>query len=331
MTLHRLLQYLNPETAHQLAIWGLKHHPFLRQSPEIEGISRPFLGKTLLNPIGLSAGADKNAAALRGWRRLGLGLVEVGTVTVKARSGNPSPRLWRFPEQYSLVNWLGLPGNGMEHVIANLEIFSRTTERQHLLLGASIASPEGIEDELTVLAEHMAPLCDYIAINVSCPNVEHHHALEQIAMVTKQIQATISGAQGKPVMVKLGPTLQKNALDQISHAAMEAGVTGFIATNTVPYANRDILAHYPELWPMHDAQPVGGYSGPALLAVSTFMIKHLRQTLGETVPLIGVGGIQTAGDAVQMLQAGANAIQLYTGLIYHGAGIVQRMKQALCS
>lgn len=329
--LMELLRLLPPEAAHAVTIQALK----LDLAPELQNTSDLHLslfGKTIRNPIGLSAGADKEAAALAGWSKMGFGIVEAGTVTLHPRSGNPQPRLWRMADN-ALINWLGLPGKGLVPFVENLRAFQHHPSRKNLCVGASIASPDNILDEFKQLAEAVAPYVDYITLNASCPNVAGHsndqrddHSIEDNAAA--QIKKTKQGAGRIPVLLKLGPTREQASVERMVKAALAAGIDGFIATNTVPFAISNLLNEKPQ-WPTHDGKEVGGYSGTQLLEISCWMVAQIRNLVPASMPVIGVGGVQSGEDARRLMQSGANAIQLYTGLVYKGPALLNDIAQAL--
>lgn len=323
-----LLHLLKPETAHRLTLWALKNNLGPKQRLDDPALNCRMFGKNMRNPIGLAAGAEKCAEALAGWSRMGFGMVEAGTVTMQPRQGNPQPRIWRL-ENDSMINWLGLPGEGVASFVANLREFHNRPERQRLLLGASLASPEGKLIEFRELALRCNPWVDYLTLNSSCPNVSRDKNKELAKTVQEQIKETVRGAQGKPVLLKLGPTMDASALKLMVDVAMDAGATGMVVTNTLPWDKRELLDSPIENWPQNEDQPVGGYSGPDLLKVSTFMVTECRSILGKEVPIIGVGGVQSGEDARQLMDAGANAIQLYTGMTYKGAGLLKEIGREL--
>lgn len=320
-----LLRLLPPETAHACSIFFLKlgFGPKLKNSADL---SFTLFGKRCRNPIGLSGGADKEAAALPGWSKMGFGLVEAGTVTLKPRSGNPKPRIWRLPDN-AIINWLGLPGGGIIPFIKNLKAFHQHPARKNLIVGASIASPDNIMAEFTMLAAACAPLVDYMTLNASCPNVEHDHD-NTVKNMLEQIQAAKYGAGKVPLLLKLGPTKDEAALELMVKAALGAGINGFVVTNTVPFTFCSVLKSVPH-WPMHDGKAVGGYSGPQLLEISEWMVAHIRKLAGQDIPIIGVGGVQSGKDAKRLMTAGANAVQLYTGLIYRGQGLIEEIAREI--
>lgn len=322
------LLLLAPETAHKFALWGLRHGLGPKQDIAGPQLRSTLFGRELRNPIGLSAGAEKQAEALAGWADMGFGMVEAGTVTPSARSGNPSPRIWRVGGN-AVVNWMGLPGDGLAPFVANLRAFSEQPQRKQLMLGASIASPDGSDSDFAALAEACSPWVDYLTLNASCPNVAHCGAADPAATARAQISEAVSGANGTPVLLKLGPTLDSDSLKVMVDAAMQAGAAGIVATNTLPFSEQALAPGLSVDWPQRENQPVGGYSGPALLDISTWMVAQCREHLGPDIPIIGVGGVQSGADACRLMDAGANAIQLYTGLIYKGAGLLKDIAQTL--
>ncbi len=322
------LHLLPPERAHQLTLWALRHGLGPRQRFHHPALRTTLLGRELPCPIGLAAGAEKRGEALLGWSRLGFGMVEAGTVTPHPRPGNPSPRLWRVGKG-GVVNWMGLPGAGIAPFVANLQAFHHQPERQQLLLGASIAAPDEEDAALTRLAAACAPWVDYLTLNASCPNLAHACTTDPTASARQQLAAAVAGADGVPVLLKLGPSRDVEAIARMVDGAMAAGAAGIVATNTLPWERRELADGLAFDWPQHHHNPVGGYSGPALLAISRFMVTQCRQRLGSGVPIIGVGGVQSGADAVSLLDAGADAIQLYSGLIYRGAGLLREIADAL--
>lgn len=323
------LLLLPPETAHKAALWALKAGLVPACPPDPPALAVKVLGRIFTNPLGLSAGADKEAAALPGWQRAGFGFVEAGTLMPRPRPGNPAPRLWRISGQNAVVNWLGLPSAGPEKFIRNLKAFKENPDNT-MAVGVSIASPEGTLDDFRHMAALAAPYADYIALNVSCPNTAEDLG-GTLESLKNQGEAVKGEAGNCPLLVKLGPTDDMNFLKAMVQEGLTAGVAGFIATNTVPYDKQALLKDAPAFaWPQNrEGVPVGGYSGPALLPLSLAMISEIRAIAGPKVPLIGVGGVQSGADAVRLLKAGANLVQLYTGLIYKGPRLVREIKEVL--
>lgn len=325
------LLLLPPETAHKAALWALNSGLVPPCPPDPPGLSVKILGRVFGNPVGLSAGADKDASALSGWQRIGFGFVEAGTLMPGVRMGNPAPRLWRLPEQQSVVNWLGLPSAGPEGFIRNLARF-KASPHNSMAVGVSIASTDGVLDDFRYLAGLTAPYADYIALNISCPNTKEDLG-GTLKSLSTQVGAMVREAGKIPVLVKLGPTDDMAFLKALVQTGLDAGASGFIATNTVPYDKRALLKDAPAFdWPQNrDGAAVGGYSGPALLPISLAMISEIRAITGPKIPLIGVGGVQSGEDALRLLKAGANLVQLYTGLIYKGPKLVREIKAVLAS
>ena len=323
-----LLHMLPPELAHKLTLLGLRLG--LAPNQPVRGLNRLF-GKTIGGYVGLSGGADKNAEALAGWRRIGFSFVEVGTVTLAARAGNPSPRIWRQEAQCSLVNWMGLPNLGAQAVAKNLAAFRRSAGGEDFCVGVSLASPSSMADELRQMAQLLAPYADFFTLNASCPNVSGHNAHSALEGIGAQLRATIEGAGSKPVLVKLAPTRDEQSLRQTVRYLKEAGAAGFIACNTLPSGSASLAdaSLLPESWPRHNGEPVGGYSGKALFAISTSMVRIIRSEVGEASVIIGVGGIDSPQAAQQMLECGANAVQLYTALTYQGVPLIKKLNAEL--
>lgn len=322
-----ILHLLPPEMAHRIAIEATRTGLFNAGEDDAR-LTTTLFGKKLRNPIGLSAGADKDGRALYGFSRMGFGLIEVGTITPHPQHGNKARRrVWRLGDG-QLINWLGLPSQGVDTVARNLEHFSRNEERARLMVGASIACPGGTPQDFAHMAGKCAPFVDYITLNASCPNLSH--ACDATSDISEQVQQTVHGAAGIPVMVKLGPTLDGQVIGMMVSAAMEAGATGIIATNTLTYDKREMI-DIDISWPHHDGAHVGGYSGGKLLDISCFMISEIRKIIGNDAPLIGVGGVQSGADARRIMSAGVDAFQLYTGLIYKGPKLLREIKEQLLS
>lgn len=323
------LLLLPPETAHKAALWALKSRLVPACPPDAGSLRVQILGREFSNPVGLSAGADKQAEALPGWQRIGFGFVEAGTLMPAPRKGNTGTRLWRLPKQNSVINWLGLPSRGPDVFVRNLRRFTEDT-RNTMPVGVSIASTEGKAEDFEQLAGLVAPYAAYIALNISCPNTAEDLG-DTLQSLKSHIRAARNGAGNCPVMVKLGPTDDADVLKMLVHTALEAGAAGFIATNTVPHDKRALLKDAGEFeWPRnYQGMVAGGYSGPGLLPISLFMMSEMRALAGPKVPLIGVGGVQSGDDAVRLLKAGANLVQLYTGLIYKGPRLVRDIKEVL--
>ncbi len=322
------LHLLPPETAHKLTLFAVKHKLSPIAPPDDRATRLELFGKTFRNPVGLAAGADKNAAALAGWARLGFGFVEAGTVTRFPRQGNPKPRLWRLGNGH-IVNWMGLPNKGMDLFVAHLTQFQTAPERKKLIVGASIASPENSTDDLRALAAVIAPLADYLTVNISCPNVDAHD--HSATAMQEQVTAVVSEAGATPVLIKLAPETNKETLQKTVESVLCAGAKGFIATNTIPWSKHELLGNTSFIWPQSNGTAVGGYSGPLLLETTDSMVRNIRDIAGANIPLIGCGGVQSGKDARRLFTAGANAVQIYTGLIYKGPRLIADINRTYCA
>jgi len=288
-------------------------------------------GLTFSNPIGLAAGFDKNGIALRSLAALGFGFIEAGTVTYHAQPGNERPRLFRLPQDRALINRAGFNNHGAES-------FARRVQkaRPNCILGVSIGKSriasleEAVEDYLKSF-ELVHSIADYIAVNVSSPNTPGLRSLQQADQLEQLLRALqsrnkeLSGtSKPRPLLVKLSPDLDLRELEQIVAAIRNANIAGIIATNTTTTRNglrtsKALVEKYGE----------GGLSGAPLQRRSNQMLAQLYRVTNGTIPLIGVGGIFNAEDAWEKICAGASLVQLYTGFIYEGPGIVSRINAGL--
>lgn len=327
-----LLFRLDPETAHHLtltllrlagsvapAAWMLRKMYAASQKPV------NAFGLEFTNPVGLAAGYDKDGLGWRGLACLGFGHIEVGTVTPRPQPGNLKPRVFRLVEDRALINRMGFPGRGAEFVAARLE----KRRPQSLVLGVNIGKnkdtplDEAAEDYATLL-RRFAPLADYLAVNVSSPNtvglrkMQGRDALESLLKVlAKERQSLLEMARTPgilPILVKLAPDLTGEELEDALAAVQNTGMDGVIATNTT--LARDGL-HSPRY------SETGGLSGAPLTKQSVQMVSTIVKRSGGKLPVVGVGGIMTPANAQAMLDVGAVLVQVYTGLVYAGPGLVK--------
>jgi dihydroorotate dehydrogenase len=299
-----------------------------------------LFGLNFPNPVGLAAGMDKAAAAVPVWEALGFGFSELGGITWKAQPGNPAPRIFRAIADRALVNRMGFNNAGAEAVAARLaEWRAQRRWPRHpvgMNLGKSKDTPlENAADDYACSLRAAWPHADFFVVNVSSPNtpnlrkLEDKAALDEILAALQETNAAMSAASEpthgeKPVLVKVSPELSFEALDEILELAGPRAIAGIVATNTTitrPAANNEELQRiYAE---------TGGLSGGPLRARSTEVIRHIyRQTRGE-LPIIGVGGIFNAADAWEKITAGASLVQVYTGLVYEGPGVVKGIVNGL--
>lgn len=294
-----------------------------------------LLGLRFANRVGLAAGMDKDGVALAAWPALGFGHVELGTVTPRPQPGNPAPRLFRLPASTAVVNRMGFNNHGVEPLARRLRA-ARDRGVVPVPVGVSIgknkATPveRAVDDYLTCV-DALDGLADYLAVNVSSPNTPGLRTLQDAAPLGELLAATVartrelataaSRGQAVPVLVKLAPDLTDEALDQALQVALAAGVRGIVATNTtlsregVAAADRSV------------AQEAGGLSGAPLARRAREVVARIRRE--SDLPVIGVGGITTADDARAMVDAGADLVQLYTGLVYAGPALVTEAAAAL--
>lgn len=315
-----------PEAAHNLAIAALGKG-LVPAQPHIENkaLNQQLFGLGFANPVGLAAGFDKNAEAVKGLKNQGFGFLELGTVTPKPQDGNPKPRMFRLLRDEAVINRLGFNNNGLTEYCANLSLHSAP---RTLPLGANIGKNkdtiEAVEDYLICL-EAVAPLADYITINISSPNtaglrdLQSRHALDELltALITKRD----SLPKRTPLLLKIAPDLSQGDKEDIAGIALEKQIDGLIISNTT--VDRPLT-----LQSRHRNEK-GGLSGKPLFAPSTQMLAEIYQLTQGKIPLIGVGGIASAEDAYAKIRAGASLVQLYSALVYQGFGLVTQINQAL--
>ena len=281
--------------------------------------------------VGLAAGLDKDGRALRAWPLLGFGFVEVGTVTARPQPGNPEPRLFRLPADEAIVNRMGFNNAGSAALAVRLKRLGPLPVPLGISLGKSKVTPvdQAVPDYLTSL-RLLHRYADYVAVNVSSPNtpglrsLQDGRALAELAeaLVTEAAQLAGSGGRPAPVLVKVAPDLSDAALEELVGVCVDAGVSGLIATNTT--LDRAAIRH-----PDPRAAEAGGLSGHPLHERATAVVRRIRDLAGDRLPVIGVGGVSSADDALRMLDAGASLVQIYSGLIYQGPGLVRRVARAI--
>lgn len=326
---------LDPERAHRLTLgllarWSAVFDGQLSPADEARrpGLRRRLMGLDFPNPIGLAAGLDKEAEAVPAWQRLGFGFIEVGTVTALPQPGNPRPRLFRLPADGAIVNRMGFNNGGAAAMQARLERLRARDILQVPLgvnLGKSKVTPaERAAQDYRASFERLGALADYIVVNISSPNTPGLRDLQTVDEVRRIVDAiqvpNQALAKPRPLLVKLAPDLADADAIDCARAALDAGCAGVILTNTS--IRFDGL-----LSPTEGLS--GGLSGRPLFARSTALLKSVREALGPGPVLIGVGGIMAAEGARAKLAAGADLIQVYTGLIYGGPGWVRALLRGL--
>jgi len=324
--LRPLLFSMDPETVHHLAMWGLeKFGPALRPlAPRPD----PRLGRTLFgvhfpNPVGLAAGFDKNGVALAAWEALGFGFVEAGTITAKAQPGNPRPRIFRLPQHRALINRMGFNNDGCDAVAARLNRLREGSGWPRIPVGINIgkskATPlEEATSDYLLSFERLRRFGDYFVLNVSSPNTPGLRALQDRAALDDLLRAIQErNIEGDPVLVKIAPDLEWPAIEEIVALAEQHRIAGLIATNTT-IDHSSVPA---------ESRTQGGLSGVPLRARSTEVVRFL--TARTKLPIVAVGGIFTADDALEKFDAGAALVQLYTGFVYEGPALPGRICAAL--
>lgn len=329
-----ILFRLDAEKAHELTLKSLdKIHslaaPLIRQK-----LSLPttLMGLNLKNPVGLAAGLDKNGAHIDALGALGFGFVEVGTVTPLAQAGNPKPRLFRLPAKESLINRFGFNNEGLEPFINNV----KQSQWRHsggilgLNIGKNAATPiEQATDDYIKCLDAVYAHADYITVNISSPNTQNLRELQaenELIQLLSALNARRSELQTQyghyvPIAVKIAPDMDTAQIDSVAAAVLQCQIDGIIATNTT--LSRDYVINQTH------ANEQGGLSGPAVHELSLRVIERLRLQLGADYPIVGVGGINSGIEAIEKIQAGANAIQLYTGLIYQGPLLIRDCVDAI--
>jgi dihydroorotate dehydrogenase len=337
--LRPILFSLPPETAHHLALSSLALvKPFkslvARQFETNQTLPVKRFGLTFPNPIGLAAGFDKDGVALPELAALGFGHIEAGTVTYHAQPGNPRPRLFRLPKDNALINRAGFNNEGAASLAKRV-----AANRPRCVLGISIGKSkitplENAVDDYLASFDRIYDVADYIAVNVSSPNTPQLRELQQAEQLTAlltalqtrnlELQKQKQRTAAIPLLVKLSPDLKRAELELIVDVIVRLQIDGIIATNTT--IGRDNLHSTPA---EVAACGEGGLSGLPLRSRSTRMISELYQLTKGKIPIIGVGGVFTEEDAWEKIAAGASLIQLYTGFIYQGPRVAQRINQGL--
>jgi dihydroorotate dehydrogenase len=334
-----LLFLVDPERVHYLVVRVLKilsglpgvaslmrgifvfEHPKLRR--EVFGITFP-------NPVGLAAGFDKDAKMIDELASLGFGFIEIGTLTPKGQPGNDKPRLFRLPQDNALINRMGFNNEGVVPAVERLK-----NRKSTVIVGGNIGKNkttpnESAFDDYTFCLNALYDHVDYFVVNVSSPNTPGLRELQEKEPLRKLLRYVIELSKAKPkykpVLLKIAPDLTPEQLIDIVEILKDTGTDGIIATNTT-ISRDDLKTSKAEL----DAIGNGGLSGAPLHGRSVEVIRFLRQNLGDSYPIIAVGGIMSTSQALDMLRAGATLIQLYTGFIYEGPGLIRKINKAIVS
>ncbi|MCC9596108.1 MULTISPECIES: quinone-dependent dihydroorotate dehydrogenase [unclassified Rubrivivax] len=333
----RFLFGLDPEAAHDLTISGLARlqDTPLRCAWSETRIDDPVTvaGLRFPNRVGLAAGLDKNGRCIDALGAMGFGFIEVGTVTPKPQPGNPKPRMFRLPEAEALINRMGFNNDGLAAFVANVQrakSFRAAGGILGLNIGKNAATPiERAVDDYLIGLDGVAPHADYVAVNISSPNTKNLRALQSDEALDALLGALaarrdeIAGTLGRrvPMFVKIAPDLDEAQVDVVAATLRRHRLDGVIATNTT--ISREAVQG------LRHAEETGGLSGRPVAEASNRVIRRLRAALGAGFPIIGVGGVMSGDDARAKLDAGADLVQIYTGLIYRGSGLVGEAARAL--
>ena len=335
-----VLFQMDPEKAHDLTMDNIAR----TQNTPLDRLYRQcrvddpitLAGLHFPNRVGLAAGLDKNARCIDGLGAMGFGFVEVGTVTPKAQPGNPQPRMFRLPQANALINRLGFNNQGLDAFVANVQrARCRQAPRSNpMLLGLNIgknaATPiENATDDYLIALAGVYPHADYVTVNISSPNTKNLRALQSDealdgllgALVARREALAAEHGRRVPMFLKIAPDLDETQVGVIAATLRQHGMDGVIATNTT--LSREAVQG------MAHAEETGGLSGAPVLQASNRVIAQLRAALGAGFPIIGVGGVMSGADAVAKIQAGADVVQIYTGLIYQGPALVSEVARAL--
>lgn len=331
--LRPLLFKIDPEAAHHITFSAIELIRALGLLKKTRIICQPcnLMGLNFPNPVGLAAGLDKNGEHLDALAALGFGFLEVGTVTPRPQPGNPAPRIFRVPEAKALINRLGFNNLGVDQLIENI----KNSDFRGILginIGKNFDTPlDKAVDDYQIGLEKVYCYASYVTVNISSPNTQNLRqlqtadALDHLLGQLKYKQDQLAQEHGKyvPIVIKIAPDLELPQIESIASLLIKHKMDGVIATNTT--ISRSCIQHLPI------AHEGGGLSGAPLTQRATEVINQLHRLLQGSVPIIGVGGIMSVNDAQDKLRAGARLIQLYTGMIYQGPGLVKEIARAVCS
>lgn len=329
-----LLFTQNPEVAHELTMIALKL--FGRSAlmkalfPNYPDAPHTVMGLTFPNPVGLAAGLDKNGDCIDALFNLGFGFVEVGTVTPKPQPGNDKPRLFRLVEAEGIINRMGFNNKGVDYLVERVQMVRERRGVIGINIGKNKTTPlEHGKDDYLYCLDRVYPVADYVAVNISSPNtpglrsLQYGDALDDLLAALKERQQVLMKTHNKkvPIAIKIAPDLQENELEQVADAFNRYQVDGVVATNTT-LARENVAG-------MRYADEQGGLSGKPLQDMSTQVIASLRRQLDSTIPIMGVGGIDSGPAAAEKIAAGAELVQIYSGFIYRGPDLIREINDYL--
>lgn len=331
----KLLFKLDAEKAHHLSLDMLRKaestgllKPFTEQMPLTQPVS--CMGLDFPNPVGLAAGLDKEGSTIDALGSLGFGFVEIGTITPKAQPGNPKPRLFRIVEEKAIINRMGFNNCGIDEGVKNVQSSKKFKGIVGFNIGKNKLTPnENAVDDYLAALRGCWGIADYVAVNISSPNTPGLRDLQaaddtaRLIEALKKEQEKLSAESGKkmPIALKVAPDMGEQQIAELSKVFINGGLECLIATNTTIERS--------EVKGRKHADEAGGLSGKPLTHKSTEVIAQFYAELGEKVPIIGVGGIMTAQDALDKIEAGAKLVQLYTGFIYEGPSLIKSILEAV--
>jgi dihydroorotate dehydrogenase len=333
--LRKALFLLPPETAHTVSMKGLDitaSTPIVKQLManqfQFKGkdLSKKLMGLHFPNPVGLGAGFDKNAAHIESLALLGFGFIEIGTVTPKAQAGNPSPRLFRLPDQKALINRMGFNNDGVEVIAARLKN-RKAKQHTEIIIGGNIGKNKVTENsdawkDYCTNFKGLEEVVDYFVVNVSSPNTPGLRALQEKESLRKIFtELQLLNKNHTPILLKIAPDLETAALDDIISLTQEVNIAGLVSSNTT--LDRSLLNSHNQI--KADQIGLGGLSGQPLLNKSTEILSYLHKGIQGRIPIIASGGIFTGADAQEKMHAGADLVQVWTGFIYEGPAIVKNI------
>ena len=318
----------DPEWIHHRAMTALRQPAFLSLldamgGAKVEGPAVDLWGIRFPNPVGLAAGFDKDARALAAWETLGFGYAELGTVTPRPQPGNPLPRIVRLPQHKALINRMGFPNDGAEAIAARLQALKDAGRWPSIPIGINIGKQKETPNEEAV-GDYLAcfralrPFADYFAINVSSPNTPNLRLLlakESLHVIMSALKAENTG--GLPIVVKIAPDMDEGQIADVIGCCLDNGIEGIVATNTA--LDRFGIA----------TEETGGLSGAPLLGKSTDIVRFIAKETGGRLPILAAGGVFTADDVREKLDAGASLVQVYTGFVYQGPFIARDICRGL--
>ncbi|XBQ16125.1 MAG: quinone-dependent dihydroorotate dehydrogenase [Oceanicaulis sp.] len=323
--LSKLLTFLPAETAHRAALTGLKHGFGPKASASADPVlSTAIAGLELAHPVGLAAGFDKNAEAPDALLRAGFSFVEVGAVTPRPQPGNPQPRLFRLREDRAVINRMGFNNEGLDVVKARLE--ARQADPAPGVIGVNLGANKDSEDRAADYAaglKALSGLADFFTVNISSPNTPGLRGLQTGAALDDLLKKVNDARWAEPVFLKIAPDVEDADIDALVAAVVRHKLSGLIVSNTT-------IARPETLQSRHSGE-TGGLSGAPLFEASTEVLKKVRRAAGPDMPIIGVGGVDGPDTAYAKIRAGANAVQLYTALVYQGPSLAVKIRDGLAT